>query len=105
MERDKMKRTSPCYHDDCLFGADSRGRPFAQYQTSAGVRYIVEDASEGYCSRGVIGYHAEVRREIDNGILRVVKFMSGKHVSTSTPSRQTLERCREIMFAFTGETA
>ena len=79
--------------------------PFAQYQTASGVRYIVEDASEGYCSRGVIGYHAEVRREVDTDILRVAKFASGRHVSTSTPDRQTLERCREIMFAFTGETA
>jgi hypothetical protein len=79
--------------------------PFAQYQTAAGVRYVVIDASEGYCSRGVIGYHAEVRREIDTDILRVVKFASGKHISTSTPSQQTVERCREIMFTFTGEAA
>ena len=99
------KRTSPCYHDECFFYADKRGMPRAEYRTAAGVAYTVEDASEGYCSRGVIGYHAEVRREINSGLLRVVKFMSGKHVTTTTPNRQTLERCREIMFAFTGEAA
>ena len=79
--------------------------------TAFGVESRLINASEGWCSRGVTRYSAEIWKsqkderyadqEVTYGVL---KFIDGKHIQTVIPDRQTLSRCEELMLRFTGET-
>lgn len=75
-----------------------------------GITHQLMDASEGYCSRGVSHYTAEVWRSQpgehfanrkDSWVVRC--FINGKHTKTITPDRQAYARCVELMLHWTGE--